>query len=347
MENNIIEKVITGELEMAQAAIAKKYQTIRQDDMSKLKLDIVATGKFTDPIYLTPEHKIIDGWKRLIIIKELYQEDFKLTVEPTVIIIDGSERQEEIYISKNVMVNRYKKSWLAIIASENYLPRTRKIAAARRGIKQKDGYDACADAGTVFGISGKLVQQADDVLKSQYGEFLRGKIRTDEITVTNAYELITKQLESILNDMKNGKTYRQAMNDFMRDGQGTRQHERFQKREELKNNNLLEYQKNEIKLATSTLQAENESVLAPISTLRAVTISTMPKIEIKTQAESTQSHFVGALSEDCSPEFKIELEQLIKKYMPNSYIVFVQNKMKLQQIVHENNLNYTDIVKAA
>lgn len=343
MENNIIETIITGELEMVQAAIAKKYQTIRKNDMAKLKIDIVVTEKLTDPIYVTPEYRIIDGWKRLLILKELYEEDFKLAVKPTVIIVDTSEQQEDIYISKNVMVNRYKKSWLAVIAAENNLPETRRIAAARRGIKQTEPYDACTVAGLAFGVSGKTIQQADDILKSQYGEFLREKIRTEEITVDNAYKLVSRKLNGILDDMKNGRTYQEAANSFMRDEQGTREHNRFQDRQKQMRKNPLEYEEYMMESLTPTAQSENESiptqVLAPISTK----ISTLPK----TKSESKQSHFFGALSADCSPEFKNELEQLLEKHLPNNEILFIENRLKLQQVIHENNLSYTDIVRAA
>ncbi len=348
MQNTIINQIITGEFKMERSQIAAKYQTIRKDDMDKLRIDIVTTARLTDPIFVTPEYQIIDGWKRLLILQELQQEEFELTVEPTVIIVDDNEQQEKIYISKNVIVNRYKKSWLAVIAAENNLPETRRIANARRGIKQEEPYDACTAAGLAFGISGKLVQQADDVLKSPEGSFLRNKIRTEEMTVTNAFEIVSRQLDSILNEMINGKTYRQAMNDFSRDGQGDRQHEKFQARQQITNSSL----QNEIHMSTVsafTVQSQEESKLAivptpvpsPVATPKTGIVSSQP------QAEFIQRHFFGALSADYSPEFKADLEQLMKKHMPGSCIISVQNQRELWQLIEENNLIYTDIVQAA
>ena len=363
MTNNIINKIINGEFQMVRSMIAAKYQTIRQDDMDKLKIDIVTTERLTDPIYITSENKIIDGWKRLVILQELYQEGFKLAVEPIVIIVDGSEKQEDIYITKNVMVNRYKKSWLAVMAAENNLPETRRIATARRGIKQTDKYDACDAAGLAFGISGKLVQQADDILKSSQGDFFRMKIRNEEITVTNAYEIVNRELNSILNDMKNGKTYRQAMNDFMRDGQGTRQHNQFQERQRQTENNPLEFETYITKLAplkpivsstpiigsTSTQVSAEAIITAAVDSACTELLKPISKIislHSETQSVSNQTKFFGALSADCPDEFKNEMEQLMRKYIPNSHIVFVHNRLKLQQLVHEN-LNYEDILEAA
>lgn len=349
MQNTIINQIITGEFKMERSQIATKYQTIRKDDMDKLRIDIVTTARLTDPIFVTPEYQIIDGWKRLLILQELQQEGVELTVKPTVIIVEDNEQQEKIYISKNVIVNRYKKSWLAVIAAENNLPENRRIANARRGIKQEEPYDACTAAGLAFGISGKLVQQADDVLKSPEGLFLRNKIRNEEMTVTNAFEIVSRQLDSILNEMINGKTYRQAMNDFSRDGQGNRQHEKFQERQKQIAETSLE---NEVHMSASvalTVQSEDESkpaitptpVPSPIETSKTGIVSNQP------QAGPIQRDFFGALSADYSPEFKADLEQLMKKHMPGSYIVSVKNQKKLWQLIEENNLIYSDVVQAA
>lgn len=341
---NIFNQFICGDIELVRSAIATKYQTIRQDDMDKLKVDIMTTARLTDPIYITAEYQIIDGWKRLEILKNLYKEDFQLVVEPTVIIIKGAEQQEEIYISKNVMVNRYKKSWLAIIAAENNLPENRRIAQARKGIKQEEQFDACVVSGLAFGISGKLVQQADNVLNSKYGSFLREKIRTGELTVTDAYEIVSKDLGDILTDMiQNGRTYKESKNNLQRNGQAEREHKKYQKRQQQMENHPLEFQKHMAELEQSTVSTEISNSVDN----KAVSNLVQMPIQAENQSECKQTHFFGALSADCSAEFKTELEQLMKKHIPNSHIVFVKNRLKLQQVVHENNLHYTEMVKAA
>lgn len=341
---NIFNQFICGDIELVRSAIATKYHTIRQDDMDKLKVDIMTTARLTDPIYITAEYQIIDGWKRLEILKNLYKEDFQLVVEPTVIIIDDSEQQEEIYISKNVMVSRYKKSWLAIIAAENNLPENRRIAQARKGIKQEEKFDACVASGLAFGISGKLVQQADDVLKSNYGSFLREKIRTGELTVTDAYDIVSKYLGDILNDMiQNGRNYKEAKNNFQRNGQAEREHKKYQERQRQMKNNPLEFQEHTDESAQSTASTK----MTKSNEDKAVSNLVHIPAQLENQFQSKKTHFFGALSADCPSVFKIELEQLMKKHIPNSHIVFVQDRLKLQQLVHENNLHYTEMVKAA
>lgn len=340
---NIFDQIICGDIELVLSAIARKYQTVRQEDIQKLKIDIMTTAKLTDPIYITADYQIVDGWKRLGILKELYKEEFRLEVEPVFITIDSPEQQDEIYISKNVMVNRYKKSWLAIIAAENILPDNRRIAQARRGIKQEEKFDACVATGLAFGISGKLVQQADDVLKSQHGLFLREKIRLEELTVTQAYEIVSRQLDGRLNGMTNGKTYKEVTNDSQRDGQAKREHRKYQERQRYAEKNQLEFQQH----ISGVVQTTETTETPKSDETKAVSNVVNMPTQSENQSENTKIHFIGALSADCSTEFKTELEQLMKKYTPNSEIVFVQKRLKLQQLVYENNLDYSDVIRAA
>lgn len=339
---NIFNQIICGDIEMVQAAIAVKYQTIRQNDMEKLRIDILATARITDPIYLTREYKIVDGWKRLVILKSLYNSDeFQLTVEPTIIIVGDGNEQEEIYISKNVMVNRYKKSWLAIIAAENNLPETRRIAAARKGIKQEKNYDACTEAGKAFGISNKTIQQAESILKSSAATLLRDRIRMEELTIDKAYGLVSKQLDQVLAYMQEGKTYQQAMNIFMRDVAANRDHQKYQMRQEFIQNNPLEYQATEKNSPVIKLPTVAEVV--PSATINTEVVPS-PKSKPLSLVASTR--FIGALSDDCPSQFRYELELLLQQYMPNSNVVFVKDRIKLQKLVHEN-LSYDDMAEAA
>lgn len=357
MENsNILNQLINGEVEMVRSAIAQKYQATRQDDKAKLRIDIMTAERLTDPIYITPDNEIVDGWKRLEILKELHNDNFKLAIDPAFVTVHTAEQQEEIYISKNVMVNRYKKSWLAIIAAENILPGNRRIAQARKGIKQEDNFDACSTSGMAFGISGKLVQWADEVLKSPHGSFLREKIRAQELTVTDAHEIVSRELADILDDMKNGKTYKAARNSLMREGQATRQHTKFQQREEFKGKNPMEYKEKNTPAVSDDESASQETVTsssmpnqgnASLSLVSGTDTTAQQPTTVPLKAVSKQKRFLGALSGDCPVELRKELAILLGKYMPNSLIVFVQDRLKLQQLVHENHLEYTDYVEAA
>ncbi len=355
MQNDIINQIITGEVEMVLSTIAKNYQTSRQGDQVKLRIDILTVGRLTDPIYITPENEIIDGFKRLEVLKELYKEGFKLVAEPTVVIIDTYEKQEEIYISKNIMINRFTKSWLAVIAVNHSLPENRRIAAARRGIKQDVPFNACKVSAEAFGLSDKLVQQAETILNSPYGEFVRGKIRENKITVTNAYEIINKNRTSILDDMEKGKTYQQAINIYQRDKQGDIQHRKFQEREKFRQEKLLDYQKS-TNLDTTPDSQETQEIAQNIEgntqdcqgnqdvALANKVLASI--IELKTVYNQTK--FFGALNADCSPEFKDGLAELMKKHIPNSHIVFVKDINKIQQLIHEEEkLEYFDSIDIA
>lgn len=317
--------IINNEFKMELAAIAAKYKTGSQEEMDRLRIDIFTTGRLTDPIYLTSDNLILDGLKRLTILKELYEEGFKLVSEP-VIIVAKEEEQEDIYISKNVMVKQYTKSWLAVLAAENKLESTRRIAAARKGIKQTEGFNACDAAGLAFGVSGKFVQQADVVLKSKNGSFFREKIRIDELSVNGAYEIVKRELSDIENDMiKNNKTYQQAKNSFQRNEQYSKQHEKYQERQEIKNNNQLEYQKEKINISSVKVKEEVSD-----------NIINLPS-----------SKFIGTLSNDLPEEFINGLEELIKIYIPGSQIFLISDRLKLQKLVHENDLEYTGILEVA
>lgn len=354
MENsNILNQLINGEVKMVRSAIAQKYQATRQDDKAKLRIDIMTAERLTDPIYITPDNEIVDGWKRLEILKELYNDNFKLAIDPAFITVHTDEQQEEIYISKNVMVNRYKKSWLAIIAAENILQGNRRIAQARKGIKQEDNFDACSASGMAFGISGKLVQWADEVLKSPHGSFLREKIRAQELTVTDAHEIVSRELTDIINNMKNGKTYKAARNSFMREEQATRQHTKFQKRKEFKEKNPMEYKGKNMPAVSDDESASQETATSssiPNQGNAALSLGETTSNETKSvplKAIMKQTHFLGALSVDCPVQFREGLAELLKNYMPDYYIVFVQDRLSLQKVVHEHHLEYTDYIEAA
>lgn len=331
---NIINKIINGQTELVRSFISTKYQSTRQAAINKLKIEILTVEKLIDPIYITSDFKIIDGWKRLSILQELYTEGFKLKEEPTVIVVDGAEQEEELYIAKNIMVNRFTKSWLAIVAAENNLPECRRLANARRGSKQNDKFNACSAAGLAFGISDKLVQQADDILKSKHAEFFRKEIRLNKITVTNAHEIVKKELESITAELKKGKTYRKAMNSKMRNDNDKKEHDKFQQRQEFQRNNPLDYQKENIPDTNLNINQDNLSADTVLS----------PVIELKTVHNNTR--FIGVLDAYCSPKFKAELVELLKKHMPNTNISFVTDINKVQQYVHEN-LQYRDSIDVA
>jgi electron transfer flavoprotein alpha subunit len=174
------------------------------------------------------------------------------------------------------------------------------------------------------------------VLKSKNGSLLREEIRKGEMSLNEAYEIVYRQLDHVVDDMRqNNKTYKQAKNSFQREKQAEKQHEKFQRRQEAVQQNQLEY------------QSKTDGIAPEVSPSRQSEVSQASNVLQFAIGTNKTTKFIGALANDLPAGFLSSVQQAMKQYIPEGQLMLVSERLRLQQVVHENGLAYTDVLEAA